>query len=94
MFNGLVDRVLSAPDSPTADLYFRNACADFLGRGVRQLAPTVFTSDTTCVIMRHAMRAGRLPEAAAAYRRYIAWPGADSAAVRQARTRLAEWGLP
>lgn len=39
-------------------------------------------------------RAGRLHEAAAAYQRYIAWPGADTAAVRQARTHLAEWGLP
>ena len=38
MLNGLVDRVLSAPDSPTADLYFRNACHDFLGTQVEQLA--------------------------------------------------------
>ncbi|MEM7056122.1 MAG: hypothetical protein AAF557_00910 [Pseudomonadota bacterium] len=62
MLNNLLSKVLSAPDSPTADLYFRNACADFLGRGVRQVAPTVFASPTTTVIMRHAMRAGRLPE--------------------------------
>ena len=61
MFNGLVDRVLSAPDSPTADLYFRNACSDFLGAGVEQLAPTVFASDTACLVMRHHLRAGRLP---------------------------------
>lgn len=62
MLNTLLSKVLSAPDSPTADLYFRNACADFLSRGVHQIAPTVFTSRTTTVIMRHAMRAGRLPE--------------------------------
>ena len=61
MINGLVERVLSAPDSPTADLYFRNACSDFLRRGVQQLAPTVFANDTTCLVMRHHMRAGRLP---------------------------------
>ena len=62
MLNNLLSRMLSAPDSPTADLYFRNACGDFLRQGVRQLAPTVFASKTTCVVMRHAMRAGRLPD--------------------------------
>ena len=62
MLNSLLSRVLSAPDSPTADLYFRNACSDFLRQGVRQLAPTVFASPTACVVMRHAMRAGRLPD--------------------------------
>ncbi|MEM9140381.1 MAG: hypothetical protein AAGB15_11195 [Pseudomonadota bacterium] len=61
MLHSLLSRVLSAPDSPTADLYFRNACADFLGAGVAQIAPTVFASSTACVVMRHAMRAGRLP---------------------------------
>ena len=61
MFNNLLERVLSAPDSPTADLYFRNACADFLESQVEQIAPTVFASATTCLVMRHDMRAGRLP---------------------------------
>lgn len=61
MFNGLVDRLLSAPDSPTADLYFRNACGDYLTAGVEQVAPTVFASDTACLVMRHDRRAGALP---------------------------------
>jgi len=62
MLNLLISRVLSAPDSPTADLYFRNACRDFLDTGVRQLGPTVFASESACLVMRHAMRAGRLPD--------------------------------
>lgn len=61
MINGLLDHVLSAPDSPTADLYFRNACGDFIGAGVAQLAPTVFASAEACLVMRHPRRAGRLP---------------------------------
>lgn len=61
MLNLLMSRVLSAPDSPTADLYFRNACQDFIGAGVNQLAPTVFASPTACLVMRHTMRAGKLP---------------------------------
>lgn len=62
MFNSLLARVLSAPDSPTADLYFGNACADFVERGVTRLAPTVFASRTACLVMRHDLRAGRLPD--------------------------------
>lgn len=62
MIDTLLSRLLSAPDSPTADLYFRNACADFLDGPVRQLAPTVFVSERACLVMRHAMRAGALPE--------------------------------
>ena len=61
MFNGLVDRLLSAPDSPTADLYFRNACGDYLDAGVTQVGPTVFASETACLVMRHDRRAGALP---------------------------------
>ena len=61
MIETLLSRLLSAPDSPTADLYFRNACSDFLDGRVRQLAPTVFASDEACLVMRHAMRAGTLP---------------------------------
>ena len=48
MIHTLLSRVLSASDSPTADLYFINACGDFLdiggGAGVTRLAPTVFAS--------------------------------------------------
>lgn len=62
MLSTLFSRVLSAPDSPTADLYFRNACRDLLPGQVKQLAPTVFASSTACLVMRHGMRAGRLPE--------------------------------
>lgn len=61
MLDTLLARVLSAPDSPTADLYFRNACADLLGRGVVQVAPTVFASKEACLVMRHGLRAGQLP---------------------------------
>lgn len=62
MIEAMLSRLLSAPDSPTADLYFRNACGDFLDGPVRQLGPTVFVSDAACLVMRHAMRAGPLPE--------------------------------
>ena len=61
MLQRLFSRVLSTPDSPTADLYFRNACADFIGSAVQQLAPTVFASERACLVIRHALRAGRLP---------------------------------
>ncbi|MEE8453204.1 MAG: hypothetical protein V3R90_00320 [Limibaculum sp.] len=63
MIQTLLSRVLSAPDSPTADLYFINACEDFLGAGGTQLAPTVFASASACLVMRHEMRAERLPGA-------------------------------
>ncbi len=63
MIQTLLSRVLSAPDSPTADLYFMNACGDFLGAGVTRLAPTVFASAGACLVMRHDMRAERLPGA-------------------------------
>ncbi len=63
MIQTLLSRVLSAPDSPTADLYFINACGDFLGAGVTRLAPTVFASASACLVMRHEMRAQRLPGA-------------------------------
>lgn len=61
MLNSLLDRLLSTPDSPTADLYFRNACGDFLDRGVQQHAPTVFASESACLVMRHDRRVGKLP---------------------------------
>lgn len=62
MIQSFLSRVFSTPDSPTADLYFRNACADFIGSQVRQIAPTVFASGSACLIVRHALGAGRLPE--------------------------------
>ena len=62
MIETLLSNLLSAPHSPTADLYFKNACPDFLKHQVQQLAPTVFASRTACLVMRHAMRAGALPE--------------------------------
>ncbi|MEM7547558.1 MAG: hypothetical protein AAF367_18685 [Pseudomonadota bacterium] len=53
-------RALTTLNSPTADLYFANACVDWLtdGRIVRH-APTVFTSASTQLIIRHDARAGR-----------------------------------
>ena len=61
MIETLLSRLLSTPDSPTADLYFRNACGDFLDGPVRQFGPTVFASEAACLVMRHALRAGPLP---------------------------------
>ncbi len=61
MIDAVLSRLLSAPDSPTADLYFRNACGDFLDGPIRQHGPTVFASDSACLVMRHALRAGPLP---------------------------------
>lgn len=61
MFHSLLSRVLPAPDSPTADLYFNNACGDFLDAGVTRLAPTVFASTSACLVMRHGLGAARLP---------------------------------
>ncbi|MFQ5566707.1 MAG: hypothetical protein ACE5EU_10125 [Paracoccaceae bacterium] len=64
MIQALLSRVLTAPDSPTADLYFMNACGDFLdtggGAGVTRLAPTVFASPGACLVMRHDMRAAKV----------------------------------
>jgi hypothetical protein len=62
MIQALLSRALSAPESPTADLYFMNSCADFLDAGVARLAPTVFASASTCLVMRHDLRAGRQPD--------------------------------
>jgi len=57
----LFSRVLSAPESPSADLYFKNACGGFLDAGVTSLAPTVFASSSACLVMRHDLRAQKLP---------------------------------
>jgi hypothetical protein len=61
MIQTLLSRVLSAPESPTADLYFMNASGDFLDAGVTRLAPTVFASPSACLVMRHELSAERLP---------------------------------
>ena len=61
MIPSLLSRVLPAPGSPSADLYFMNACGDFLERGVTRLAPTVFVSASACLVIRHGLGAGPLP---------------------------------
>ncbi len=61
MFQRALARLFAAPDSPTADLYFLNACGDFLNAGVRQLGPTVFAGAGGCLVMRHDLHAGALP---------------------------------
>ena len=62
MLQTLLSRVLASAGSPTADLYFRNACGDFLGGQVEQIAPTVFASQDACLVMRHDLQVGRLPQ--------------------------------
>ncbi len=61
---GLAARRMVRPVSPTADLYFVNACGDWLAPAgpVTRLAPGVFASDETLLVVRHWGRAGRLPE--------------------------------
>lgn len=61
MIGQALARLLTAPDSPTADLYFMNACGDFLLSGMRRLGPTVFASRDTALVMRHDLRAGAVP---------------------------------
>ncbi len=50
------ERILAKPDSPTADLYFANACRDWIGAEVRRLGPTVFASASALLVMRHDLR--------------------------------------
>lgn len=57
MFHLLLRRVIPLPESPTSDLYFANACSDFLESGVTRLAPTVFASASACLVMRHSLGA-------------------------------------
>ncbi|HUF87848.1 MAG TPA: hypothetical protein VMM59_10750 [Thermohalobaculum sp.] len=57
MFHHTLARFLAAADSPTADLYFVNACGDFLLGGMRRLGPTVFAAGDTRLVMRHDLRA-------------------------------------
>ncbi|MEM9145613.1 MAG: hypothetical protein AAGC57_05390 [Pseudomonadota bacterium] len=44
------------PQSPTADLYLLNACRDWVGpdRPIQRLAPGVFVSRETLLVLRHA----------------------------------------
>lgn len=50
----LMGPILVGKSSPTASLYFENACADWLQTGrVQKIAPTVFASATTQLIFRH-----------------------------------------
>lgn len=54
----LFTRALTTENSPTADLYFANACADWIADGrVVRYAPTVFASPTTRLVIRHDGRA-------------------------------------
>ena len=58
MFRRFFARALTSLNSPTADLYFADACADWLADGrVVRYAPTVFASDTTRLVIRHDGRA-------------------------------------
>ncbi|MFV0476119.1 MAG: hypothetical protein ACK5MQ_18235 [Pikeienuella sp.] len=60
MFRRFFTRALTTLNSPTADLYFANACAGWLADGlVRRYAPTVFASDRVRLVIRHDARAGR-----------------------------------
>lgn len=63
MLRRLFTRALTTLNSPTADLYFANACADWLADGVAEglverHAPTVFASASTRLVIRHDGRAG------------------------------------
>lgn len=62
MFQGWIDRVLSAANSPTAALYFDNAAGERGYGGARRLAPTVVEGPAGVLVMRHAGRAGPLPD--------------------------------
>jgi len=48
-------RRIASPSSPTAELYFANACADIIPqiKGAVWLAPTVFASEKAIVVFRH-----------------------------------------
>lgn len=61
MFQSLLSRMIPVPESPTSDLYFVNACGDYLAAGVERLAPTVFATGTACVVMRHGLGAPAPP---------------------------------
>lgn len=51
-----IERYLTGPASPTADLYFGWPCAKLISSGtVRQIAPTVFQFEQTLIVVRHAL---------------------------------------
>lgn len=58
MLHRALGRWLAPPDSPTADLYFLNACGSMIGAGVERLGATVFASHAACLVMRHDLCAG------------------------------------
>lgn len=55
MLRQAIAQLLPRRASPTVDLYFLDACAALVGDGrpIRRLAPTVFASDRTRLVMRH-----------------------------------------
>ncbi len=60
MLRRVFTRAMTTLNSPTADLYFANACGDWLSSGlVERHAPTVFTSASTRLVIRHDARSGR-----------------------------------
>lgn len=61
MIAKVLSRALAATGDVTTDLYLRNSCADLIGEGIRQEAPTVFTSASTCLVIRHGPPPSRLP---------------------------------
>lgn len=51
-----LERYLTGPASPTADLYFGWPCAELISSGrVRQITPTVFQCEQTLIVVRHAL---------------------------------------
>ncbi len=91
MLGRLIALVLTTRNSPTADLYFGHACADWLAEGrVRRLAPTVFASATTRLVVRHEARAPRDPVARLVYLidDAVDLEGADAALSRYWRFKL------
>ena len=58
MLRRIFARALTSRNSPTADLYFADACADWIEDGrVTRYAPTVFASDAARLVIRHDGRA-------------------------------------
>jgi len=79
-------RLMARPASPTADLYFVNACGRWLRPGgpVERLGPGVFASDAALLVVRHWGRARALPQ-----RERLIWLIDDDVAAA-----IADTGLP
>lgn len=60
-------RLLCHGPSPTADLYFVNACGARFGRAVERLAPTVFAAPRATLVMRHDAGLARPPRSPVVY---------------------------